>query len=167
MKRFKKIPAILALAMGLAGCVVTSTKPTAESGTFTGEGSGKGGKIVVDVTLDQEEIKEIQVTESHESGVISDAYAIMREAMIAQNTPDVDMVSGATLTSAGFRTAVADAIKKSGVTLKEIRRRLSKKPMTSLLSAPAVRVWRRRLRRPKRAPRLPSSINCRCRPAIR
>ena len=119
MKRFKKIPAILALAMGLAGCVVTSTKPTAESGTFTGEGSGKGGKIVVDVTLDQEEIKEIQVTESHESGVISDAYAIMREAMIAQNTPDVDMVSGATLTSVGFRTAVADAVKKSGVTLKE------------------------------------------------
>ena len=126
MNRFKIFPTVLALAMGLAGCGTASTTPadktpiSAEAnGTFAGEGSGKGGKITVNVTLDQNEIKDIQVTESHESGVISDAYDIMRQAMIEQNTPDVDMVTGATLTSAGFRTAVEDAIKKAGVTLKE------------------------------------------------
>ena len=128
MKKLLSLLATTAMMLSLAGCGGTTT-PTATttpsaasegvSGTFSGEGSGKGGKIAVDVTLTNGELTDIKVTESHETGIISDSMDIMKAEMLEKNSPDVDMVAGATLSSAGFKKAVKDAISKSGATLVE------------------------------------------------
>lgn len=128
MKKLISLLATTAMMLSLAGCGGTTT-PTATttptvasegvSGTFSGEGSGKGGKIAVDVTLTNGELTDIKVTESHETGIISDSMDIMKAEMLEKNSPDVDMVAGATLSSAGFKKAVKDAISKSGATLVE------------------------------------------------
>ena len=76
MKKLLSLLATTAMMLSLAGCGGTTT-PTATttpsaasegvSGTFSGEGSGKGGKIAVDVTLTNGELTDIKVTESHET----------------------------------------------------------------------------------------------------
>src|SRR5699024_11460553 len=44
-------------------------------------------------------------------------FTEMREAMVEQNSTDVDSISGATGSSEGFKEAVEDAIEQAGVTL--------------------------------------------------
>lgn len=125
MKKLMKVLLALVLTISLAACSSTpSDNPTETggqgiSGTFEGTGSGKGGEISVAVTLEDSKITAIEVTRHNESDIISEAMDILTEEMIAKNSVSVDSVSGATLTSAGFKTAVKDAVEKSGATLVE------------------------------------------------
>ena len=89
---------------------------TAVSGTFEGTGSGKGGEIKVSVTLDNGKLSQIDVLENNESDIICEAMNILTSKMIAANSADVDSVAGATLTSAGFKMAVRNALKEAGLT---------------------------------------------------
>ncbi|MDD3251148.1 MAG: flavocytochrome c [Lachnospiraceae bacterium] len=126
------------LALSLAACSKPAAPQTAETvtegtaavqteaqsgipdGTYQGEGSGKGGKIVVEVTFADSKITEIKVLENAETPGFADAMDTMTEAMIAQNSIEVDGVSGATLTSTGFTQAVADAFSKTGATADQL-----------------------------------------------
>ncbi len=131
----KSLTSLLALSMvaSLAACSSSTTATEEEtaaeetvaaveetegvSGTFSGTGSGKGGDINVDVTLEDSKITAITVTSHNESDIISEAMDIITEEMIEANSTSVDSVSGATLTSSGFKMAVNNAIKESGATL--------------------------------------------------
>lgn len=119
MKRFLSILLALLLILGMTGCGQAQTpdvqpKEVKLDGTYEGTGIGRGGNIIVDLTISNNKISGINVKEHHESEGLSDAMNIMTEAMIATNSIDVDAISGATLTSAGFRTAVKDAFAKTG-----------------------------------------------------
>lgn len=122
MKRFLSIMLVLILVLGITGCGQAQTPESTNEqpqevkldGTYEGTGIGRGGNIVVELTISDNKISNIDVKEHHESEGLSDAMNIMTEAMIAANSIDVDAVSGATLTSAGFRTAVKDAFEKTG-----------------------------------------------------
>ena len=119
MRNFKRTLAIcLALIMVLltAAC---QAKPVSNenSGVFTGESKGKNGVIKVEVTIENAEIKDIKVVENHESEFTKNVFEQLPKAMIAANTADVDVVSGATLTSEAIIEAVKDAITKSGIAL--------------------------------------------------
>lgn len=122
MKRILSILLVLLLVLGMTGCGQAQTQePTNNQpeevkldGTYEGLGTGRGGNIAVELTITDNKISGINVKEHHESEGLSDAMNIMTEAMIATNSLDVDSVSGATLTSAGFRTAVKDAYAKTG-----------------------------------------------------
>lgn len=98
----------------------SKTETTTESsegipnGTYTGEGEGKGGKIKVELTLENGEIKKIDVLENGETPGFADAMQTITEDMIAKNSFDVDSVSGASLTSKGFKEAVANAFEQTG-----------------------------------------------------
>ena len=83
-------------------------------GTYEGEGTGKGGTIKVELTIKDSEITDIKVLEHQETPGYADAMDKLRETMIATNQIDVDMVSGATLSSTGFLQAVNNAFEKTG-----------------------------------------------------
>lgn len=89
-----------------------------QSGTFEGVGSGKHGDIKVAVTITEGAITKIDVLEQDENKVLSEpVYEELQDMIIAQNSADVEAVSGASATSEGYLNAVKDAVEKSGITL--------------------------------------------------
>lgn len=119
MRNYKRTLAIcltLVMVLLMAAC---QAKPVSSnnSGVFTGESKGKNGAIKVEITIENAEIKDIKVVENHESDFTKNVFEQLPKAMVAANTADVDVISGATLTSNAIIEAVKDAIKKSGITL--------------------------------------------------
>lgn len=118
--RNKRIITLVLCALMSASIVGCGSKNTAgksgiPDGTYTGEGNGKGGKIVVELTMKDEKIEDIKVKEHGETPGYADALDKMSAEMVAKNTIEVDMVSGATLSSTGILEAVKDAFSKTGV----------------------------------------------------
>ncbi len=96
-------------------------------GTYTAKAAGFYGPFDVTVTVSDTAIQDIQVGENAETADLGGrAMEIMKADMIAGNTAMVDSVSGATLTSAAFRNAVADALKSANAP-------------SAMLTAPAVK----------------------------
>lgn len=118
MKKFKKTLALcltVFVVMFMAAC---GAKPAnGSSGTFIGESKGKNGKIKVEVKIENAEIKDIKVVENHESDFTKNVFEQIPKNIIAANSTDIDVISGATLTSNAIIEAVKDAVKKSGITL--------------------------------------------------
>lgn len=119
MRNFKRV---LALCLALVMILLTAAcqaKPVSNenSGVFTGESKGKNGAIKVEVTIENAEIKDIKIVENHESDFTKNVFEELPKAMIAANTAEVDVITGATLTSNAIIEAVKDAINKSGITL--------------------------------------------------
>ncbi|MDF2892467.1 MAG: flavocytochrome c, partial [Clostridia bacterium] len=119
MRNFKRTLAIcltLIMVLLMAAC---QAKPVSNenSGVFIGESKGKNGAIKVEVTIENAEIKDIKVVENHESEFTKNVFEQLPKAIIAANTADVDIISGATLTSEAIIEAVKDAITKSGIAL--------------------------------------------------
>ena len=119
MKRL--IAALLCGLMLVTGCTTAPVEPTPDpvakmtAGTYTSVGTGFKGDIKVDVTVTEDAITEITVVDAHETyGIGEAAMPVMIEEMLEHQTYNVDLVSGATVTSAGFRTAVKDALTQAG-----------------------------------------------------
>lgn len=85
-----------------------------KDGTYTGEGSGYGGTIQVEVTLADQEITNISVVSApgEDSAYLSQAEGVIDSVISAQST-DVDTVSGATFSSTGILNAIDDALGKA------------------------------------------------------
>lgn len=113
MKKTVSMIMAAVLMLGLAACG-EKAQTSIPDGTYEGIGVGKGGELKVELIMKDNEIADIKVLEQHESEGLDQAMEIMREEMLATNSIDADTVSGATLTSAGFRLAVNDAFKKTG-----------------------------------------------------
>ena len=114
MKRNWKVLLLSVLSILLLFGCATAKK----SGKFEGVGNGKHGEIKVAVTITDAKITNIEVVQQDENKGLSDpVYNELKETIIAQNSADVDVVSGASATSEGYLEAVKDAIKKSGITL--------------------------------------------------
>ncbi|MDR1211512.1 MAG: FAD-binding protein [Spirochaetaceae bacterium] len=81
---------------------------------YLGEGTGMGGAVTVKVTMSAGRISRVEIVSHHETVGIGDA-AINRipAAIVAANSADVDIVSGATLTSRAIITGVKDALSKA------------------------------------------------------
>lgn len=125
MKRFGSIILILSLVVMLAACGSGNKGKEAGNGagqngivTSIGEGDGKHGTIKVEVTFENNEIKDIKVLEQKENEVLSEpVFKELGETIIASNSAEVDAISGSTVTSTGYIDAVKDAIAKAGLTL--------------------------------------------------
>lgn len=83
-----------------------------QAGTYNATGVGRVGEIPVTVEFSDKAITAITVGDNQESaGIGSWANEIYpKRVLAAQTTDDVDVVSGATITSAGIRMAIDDCI---------------------------------------------------------
>ena len=113
MKKIVAMILLLSVTLTAAACGEASKKNIPD-GTYEGVGNGRGGEIKVSLTVKENQVEEITVLEEQESEGLDEAINILKEEILATNNLDVDVVSGATLTSVGFRLAVQDAFSKSG-----------------------------------------------------
>lgn len=109
MKKFITMSLVLIMvAVTLVGC---GGGATYEDGTHTGEADGFAGPISVEVTVTDGAITNVEVLDHSETDGISDpAIQQTPEAIVENNSTDVDAVSGATVTSEGIKAAVDNAL---------------------------------------------------------
>jgi uncharacterized protein with FMN-binding domain len=88
----------------------TSYKP----GTYTASAAGISSDVTVTCTFDETSITSIEADVSGETAGIGAAIGDdMIDAVLAAQSADVDAVSGATITSEAFMTAVADCMEQA------------------------------------------------------
>ncbi|WP_172623329.1 FAD-dependent oxidoreductase [Arabiibacter massiliensis] len=76
--------------------------------------SGMGGQMILKVTKEGGKITKIDFVEQHETaGIGGPALEALPQAIIDANSPDVDVVTGATMSSRGIIDAVKDALSKA------------------------------------------------------
>lgn len=87
------------------------------AGVYEGTATGFGGDVTAEVTIDENgTITDLKVTGDGETLTIGgQAIDPMTEAILAAGGIEVDMVSGATITSGAIINAVRDALTKAGV----------------------------------------------------
>lgn len=110
----------LILALGATGCAKQTAAPeeTASGmkpGVYYGVGEGRNGAIVLKVTLGANKIEAVEVVSEDETkNTGSVPVELYPELIVANQSLDLDLVSGATISSAAMLTAVRDAIAQSG-----------------------------------------------------
>jgi uncharacterized protein with FMN-binding domain len=104
---------ILCLMMMIFACGTMSEggNPLYQTGTYTGSGDGYFGLVSVSVTVTENAISGIEILSHCDTdGIGTIAFEELTETMIFSNSPDVDVISGATGSSEGFITAVNYAL---------------------------------------------------------
>ncbi len=125
----KKALALLlscALAVSVTACGSTSSSSNQETtamsytpGTYTVTTPGMKGDMTVDVTFSEDAITDIKVVDQHETygigyGMETTPIEVIPAQIIENQSLDVDMVTGATLTSTFLKNAVSQAVEQAG-----------------------------------------------------
>ncbi|MFU0841179.1 MAG: FMN-bind domain-containing protein [Burkholderia sp.] len=105
------------IALAVAGALGSAyAAPSFKAGTYTAEANGIHGPVAVEVTFSASRIESVKVTKQNETvGIGSRAVELLPSKIVEAQSPAVDGVSGATVTSTAIRTAVADCVKQAGV----------------------------------------------------
>lgn len=132
-KKFCVVLLIAAMLVSMTACGPKDgpVSGDGESVTATGEGTGYGGALKVDVTLsaDKKTIEAITVGENNETPEIGGkAMELLTASVLDGQSLNVDAVSGATLASNGFLTAVSEAIKAAGGDPADFQKAISGNP---------------------------------------
>ncbi len=117
MKRILFVLLALLIVLGTAGC----SKDLFTPGTYEGAAPGiHGDNVVLEVTVDKKEIKDITVVQNNETPGVSDAtFARIPQAIIDGQTLDVDTVAGATYSSNAIIGAVTMALTAAGADIEK------------------------------------------------
>ena len=85
-----------------------------KNGNFEGSGTGYGGTITVQVTLEDDTITAVSVVSApgEDSAYLSQGENVIN-SIISEQSTDVDTISGATFSSTGILEAVNDALSKA------------------------------------------------------
>lgn len=113
----KTLSFLLVLCM-LASCSTSAIAQAYTPGTYTGKAAGFSGNVIATVTVDADSIQSIAFDESENPNRImnDDHLAALAQDIIDAQTPLVDSVAGATITSQAAIASVKDALAQSGVT---------------------------------------------------
>lgn len=85
-----------------------------KDGIYKGNGIGFGGNMEIEVSINENEIKEIKIINHEEtSGYYEEVFREISKEIVKTQSLNEDAVSGATATSRGFLNAVKDAVSKS------------------------------------------------------
>ena len=132
----KKLLAVFLSAALLTGCSTSKTSTetgSMKAGTYTATAEGYHGDITIDVTVSDTAITKIEVTKEEETeGIGKAALPKLVEQAVADQTADVDIVSGATLTSNGFKTALTDALTQAGADMSKFAAASSDKELEAV-----------------------------------
>ncbi|MBG9989201.1 FMN-binding protein [Aerococcaceae bacterium DSM 111176] len=104
---------------------VDNAVASVDSNTFASEGDvvtveveGHNGPVVVDVTFDGDNISAVEIVEHEESPGYSDqALEEIPAAIVEANSTDVEVISGASVTSNAIIDAVNQAVDEKGIAL--------------------------------------------------
>ena len=87
-------------------------------GTYTGVSKGFGGDITVTVRVDANTILDVKIDGSHETENIgSFAVSMLGDRILDEQTPNVDVITGATVSSGAILRALKDALTQAGADL--------------------------------------------------
>lgn len=116
-KRFLALLLALALAFSLAACGNSGSGDGSSAagkytpGTYEAAAAGMNGDVKVAVTVDANAITAVEVVEHAETPGVSDpAIEQVPAAILEANSPEVDAVAGATVTSKAIMAAVTAAL---------------------------------------------------------
>lgn len=111
----KKTFSLLAVSAACLAAFGTAVAAPIADGTYTGESMGRNGPVKVQVTTQAGKITKVHVVSHKESVGISDAaFARIPNEIVQNQTTNVDVVSGASLSSKAIIGAVLAALKSSG-----------------------------------------------------
>ena len=114
----KKLVALVLAAMLLTtGCSTKAPEAAGgmKAGTYKASAAGFHGDITLEVTVDAEKITDIQVIEHSETeGIGAAALPELVTKVLDSQSIGIDGVSGATVTSNGFKAAMEDALTQAG-----------------------------------------------------
>jgi len=114
LKKLLGLTLLIVLVTGLMAC--DAKEIIYNAGSYVGEAEGHIGPIKVQIVTDQFEIKEIKIIEQQETPVIADiVYEKIPVRVIKSNSPEVEVVAGATYTSNGLLEAIKDGLDKAKV----------------------------------------------------
>ncbi|MCR4823195.1 MAG: flavocytochrome c [Treponema sp.] len=115
MKLFKNISLLLFFLILTFFVACKKENLVIQDGTFYGTGEGRNGLIEVSVTIEDGQVKDAQIIRDEETPEISgNAKSIILKQFIADgSTGNIDVVSGATITSDGLMDALDAAIAAS------------------------------------------------------
>ncbi|NYB74616.1 FMN-binding protein [Sedimentibacter hydroxybenzoicus DSM 7310] len=111
MKKALSLILVVLMVTALFGCAQTTTTPGGETVTLTGTGEGFGGEVTVTVTKEGDKIIEVVPVGANETPGIGDkAINELPAKIVEANSPDVDVIAGATITSKAIIYAVKNAL---------------------------------------------------------
>lgn len=107
----KMLSVMLAMLLMLAAGTSLAMTP----GTYQIAANGLNGPMTVEVTVTEDAIQGIAVPEHMETpGIGATAIDLLIADILEQQTPNIDSVTGATVTSAVMKNAVKSALKEAG-----------------------------------------------------
>ena len=123
--------AALGGTLAIAGCAPKGESSSTVAGAagegaqaWTGTANGKGGELTVEVITEGDSIARINLLKSRESyGVGTAGIDVLSDLIVKNQTLNVDMVTGATVSSMAFLAAVSDAVDASGMKSSEWKKR--------------------------------------------
>lgn len=125
LKTLSRITIVVIYAFLIAGVLLScaGSAQLYKPGTYEGTGKGHGGEIRVAVTVTPQRIQSITVVNMNETAYLGDAAIdTLIKRMLAANSAEVDVVTGATEASNGFIEAVKDALTKAGFDAERAKR---------------------------------------------
>ena len=126
MKKIISLILVSVLCLSLAACSSKeeTVKGTYTAGTYTGTGVGHGGNFTVEMTLSADKIESITVVENNETSGFGDVAAekIINQVLTNQSLKDVDIATGATLSSLAVNNAIVDALNNAGADVDALRK---------------------------------------------
>lgn len=110
--RVRLLSILILFSLGLSTAVTAATfKP----GTYESAMQGMKGPVKVQVTFSENKMLDVKVLEQKETmGIGSVAATELPKAILANQSTQIDMVGGATVTSKAIMAAVNDCIKQAG-----------------------------------------------------
>lgn len=136
MKKIFLIITTLFLVLSLTAC----NKKEFKVGKFQGVAKGfYGGDMVVEVTTNKDGgIDDIAVVEHKEEGLGENVIKVMPKRVLDAQSLDVEVVTGATITSKAFLDATKDALAKAGIDASKMVKKETAKAEVQELSADVV-----------------------------
>lgn len=92
----------------------SSTDSPYEDGVYQGEAQGYGGKVVVELTIEEGILTDLNILSAkQEDTAYLEAASALLETILEEQSTDVDVVSGATFSSNGILHATEAALRKA------------------------------------------------------
>jgi len=111
MNGASKLSPLLVCTLLLLSCISLKSGDRFTPGIYYGEAQGYYGPVKVKVEVDASSIIDVRVLEESEDSLIGgEAIKELRRLILEEDTNDVDAVSGATISSEAFLSAVNQAL---------------------------------------------------------